>query len=176
MLCSSPQLLSCIWERSFANSPATGEGSLANPPLIAPLLPSAKAKSEVLRLKSLFRHGIRSLKTCLASGFCSRNKRWMCWKLQLGGSPGHVCRWIWLCLGQLRAQSVQHCCSQAVLGAGTSLEECCSLTLRVSLAFDQVPQVQAIPNTSSTRSVPLASLCPPTPAVVCSASPNTIPP
>lgn len=37
---SSPQLLSCVWDRSFANSPATGQCSLTNPPLTASLCQS----------------------------------------------------------------------------------------------------------------------------------------
>lgn len=50
-------------------------------------------------------------------------------------------------------------------GLVTSHEEQCSLTLRVFLALNQVPQVQAIPNTINTCSVDLAALF--TPASLC---------
>ena len=50
-------------------------------------------------------------------------------------------------------------------GLVTSHEEHCSLTLRVFLAFNQVPQVQAIPNAINTCLVELAALL--TPASLC---------
>lgn len=81
-----------------------------------PLLSSAKAKCEVLRLEGIFSCGTRDAVTQRLPGesdSAGRNKRWMCWELLLGGSPGHVsfCGWVWPCLGQPRAHSVQYCWS-----------------------------------------------------------------
>ena len=63
--------------------------------------------------------GRRHPKPAWREDSAGRHKRWMCWELLLGRSPGHVvsfCGWVWPCLGQLRAHSVQHCWSPKAPG------------------------------------------------------------
>lgn len=108
---------------------------------------------------------------CLERGLCGQN---------MLGAPAwrepRTCRvLVWMGTAVLRVAVSTQCSALPVhqdsRGLVTSHEEQRSLTLRVFLAFNQVPQVQVVPNATNTCSVQLAallattSLCLPIPPV-----------
>ena len=95
-------------------------------------------------------HGTLSPKDCLERGL-GRQKE----KVDVLGAPAwrepRTCVLLWMGMAVLGAAESTQCSVLLVpkgsRGLVTSHEEHCSLTLRVFLALNQVPQVQAIPNT-----------------------------